>query len=72
MEISFINRFDERFNVTSVPFFTPDFDLLNCELDNFTFNPKTAWGWDEGFSLTLPCGFSKNISSKEQVEPWFL
>ena len=29
--------FDERFNVTSVPVSFPDFDLLSCELDNFTF-----------------------------------
>ena len=31
-------KFDERFKVTSVPFFNADFNLLNCELDNFTFN----------------------------------
>ena len=29
--------FDERFKVTSVPFFIPDFNLLSCELDNFQF-----------------------------------
>ena len=29
--------FDERFKVTSVLFFIPDFNLLSCELDNFTF-----------------------------------
>ena len=29
--------FDERFQVTSVPFFIADFNLLSCELDNFTF-----------------------------------
>ena len=29
--------FDERYKITSVPFFTPDFNLLSCELDNFTF-----------------------------------
>ena len=29
--------FDERFKVTSVPFFIPDFNLLSCELENFTF-----------------------------------
>ena len=28
--------FDEHFKVTSVPFFIPDFNLLNCKLDNFT------------------------------------
>ena len=27
---------NERFKVTSVQLFTPDFDLLSCELDNFT------------------------------------
>ena len=30
--------FDECFKVTSVPFFIPDFNLLSCKLDNFTFN----------------------------------
>ena len=29
--------FEERFEVTSVPFSSPDFNLLSCELDNFTF-----------------------------------
>ena len=29
--------FYESFKVISVPFFTPDFNLLNCELDNFMF-----------------------------------
>ena len=31
-------KFDERFKVTSVPFFVADFNLLGCELDSFTFN----------------------------------
>ena len=30
--------FDERFIANSVPFFIPDFNLLSCELNNFTFN----------------------------------
>ena len=29
--------FDEKFKVTSVPFFIPDFNSIACELDNFTF-----------------------------------
>ena len=29
--------FDESFKVASVPFFIPDFNLLSCKLDNFTF-----------------------------------
>ena len=29
--------FAERLKVTSVPFFIADFNLLSCELDNFTF-----------------------------------
>ena len=29
--------FDERFKVTSVQFFIIDFNLLSCELANFTF-----------------------------------
>ena len=31
-------EFDERLKVTSVLFFIADFNLLSCELDNFTFN----------------------------------
>ena len=31
------NKFDERFKVTPVPIFIPDFNLLICELHNFTF-----------------------------------
>ena len=31
------NTFEERFKVTSVPFFIPDFNLLSCKLDNFAF-----------------------------------
>ena len=30
--------FDESFEVTAVPFFIRDFNLLNCELDTSTFN----------------------------------
>ena len=29
---------DEKFKVTSVPFFITDFNLLSCKLDNFIFN----------------------------------
>ena len=29
--------FDERFEVTPIPFFIPDFNLLSCKLENFTF-----------------------------------
>ena len=29
--------FDETSRITWVPFFIPQFDLLSCELDNFTF-----------------------------------
>ena len=29
---------DERFKITSISFFIADFNLLSCELDNFTFN----------------------------------
>ena len=30
-------KVDEISKVTSVPFFIPDFNLISCELDNFTF-----------------------------------
>ena len=36
--LEFPIKFDEKFKVTSVPFFTPDFNLLGCELDNFIFS----------------------------------
>ena len=36
--LEFPIKFVEKFKVTSVPFFIPDFDLLRCKLDNFTFN----------------------------------
>ena len=29
--------FDEILKVTSEPFYFPNFNLLSCELDNFTF-----------------------------------
>ena len=35
--LKFANEFDGRSKVTPAPFFIPDFNLLNCELDNFTF-----------------------------------
>ena len=31
------NAFDQRFRVTLVSCFIPDFNLLSCELGNFTF-----------------------------------
>ena len=35
--LEFPVKFDERFKVTSVPFFILDFNILSWELDNFTF-----------------------------------
>ena len=35
--LEFPIKFDERFKVTSVPFFIADFNSLSCELSNFTF-----------------------------------
>ena len=34
--LNFLVKFDERFKVTSVPSFVADFNLLSCELDNFS------------------------------------
>ena len=31
-------KFDEKFKVTSVPYFIEDFNSLICELENFTLN----------------------------------
>ena len=42
---------------------------LKKETSYGKFNPKTAGG--RGGSLWPPCDFSKNVSSKERVEPWF-
>ena len=33
--LEFPVKFDERFQVTSVPFLIPDFNWLSCELDSF-------------------------------------
>ena len=35
--LQFAIKFHERFQVTSVQFFIPDFNSLSCELDTFTF-----------------------------------
>ena len=35
-------KFDKTLKVTSVPFFIPYFNLLSCELENFTFK---VWYW---------------------------
>ena len=42
--VAFVNHIETNphtrivcYNVTSVPFFIPDFNLVSCELDNFTF-----------------------------------
>ena len=36
------------------------------------FNPGTDGGRAGGFNLTFPLrSFSKNVSSKEKVKPWF-
>ena len=36
--LEFPIKFDERFKVGPVPILIADFNLLSCELDNFTFN----------------------------------
>ena len=38
--IKFPIKFDEKLKVASVLFFIPDFSLLSCELDSFTFKDK--------------------------------
>ena len=66
--------FYESFKVISVPFFTPDFNLLNCELDNFMFKMLywviLYWYHIKGKenvehihnTLTVPCVKSKIVS----------
>ena len=34
--LTILIKFDKGFKVTSVPFFNKDFNLLSCQLDNFT------------------------------------
>ena len=34
----------------------------------FALNSNTARWWGQ---IALPCGFSKNVCSKEKVKPWF-
>ena len=34
----FLIKLGEQFQVTLVPLFIPDFNLLSCELDNVAFN----------------------------------
>ena len=61
--------FDESFKVIPVPFFIPDFNLLSCELDNFTFKVlywvnlywyyiKAKWNYN---TFTVPCEKSKIV-----------
>ena len=62
--------FDERFKVTSVPFFIPDFNLLSCEWGNFTFKVLywviLYWYYVETKqnynNFTVPCKKSKMVS----------
>ena len=37
LSLELLTTFDKRFNVTSVPFYIPNFSLLSCKLDNLTF-----------------------------------
>ena len=57
--LEFWTTFDERFRVTSVPYFTPDFNLLSCELRNFTFKVFESFYINiilkQNNTLTVPC-----------------
>ena len=68
--ITIINIIYEIFQVTSVPFFIPDFNLLICKLDNFTFKVlywvilcqyynKTKWNYN---TFTVSCRKFKMVS----------
>ena len=37
LSLELLTTFDKRFNVISVPFYIPNFSVLNCKLDNFIF-----------------------------------
>ena len=39
------NKFDKRFKVTVMPFFIPDFNLLICKLEKFTFKVLYSVNW---------------------------
>ena len=68
-------RIDERFKVTSVSFFIPDFNLLNWELDNFTLKLLywviLYWYYIKAKqicnTLTVPCKKSKIVSFASSV-----
>ena len=68
--LEFPIKFDERFRVTLLQFFIQDFNLLSCELDNFTLKVlyfvilyiyyiKAKWTDD---NFTVPCEKSKTVS----------
>ena len=61
--------FDERFKVTSVPFFISDFNLLSCELDNLhlkfyieSFYIDIILKLKKFTILSAPCEKSKKVS----------
>ena len=67
--------FDERFQVTLVPFFNPEFNLLSYELNNFTFKVlhlvilyryyfKTKWNYN---ALTVSFEKFKKISFASSI-----
>ena len=66
--------FDDRFKVISVSFFIPDFNLLSCELDNFTFKVfriilywyyfRAKWNYN---APTAPCEKSKMVSFASSI-----
>ena len=70
--------FDEIFKVPSVPFFSPEFNLLTSELDNFSFESFHTNETKQTYNTpTVPCEKSKtvtseSVSSEAQVKKFFI
>ena len=54
--------FAERSEVTLVPFFIADFNLLSCELDHFTFKVLKQKKKKNYNTFTVPCEKCKTVS----------
>ena len=62
--------FDEIFKVTSVPFFIHNFNLISCELDNFSLKSYVVSFYIKGKNKTnipVPCEKSKAVSLASSI-----
>ena len=73
LSLKLSTTFDIRFEVTLLPFFIPDFSLINFELDDFTFK-VLYWYLSYQYyikyihnTLTFPCEKSKMVSFDSSI-----